>query len=337
MTHHNYRGNGTLGQLGLGRLGTSKGRLIPTPLTLLGEEVTDISCGENFTVAVCGLRDIYSWGHSAYQQHADSRGGSDFCDPYHYFVPRQLDYSTITLRMNEFIEKVSCGSNFTVAKTNFGNCFTWGWMDYGVLGRGKGFMSSSPSLLHSFGDSYYGEGERFVKFVATGSNHCVSTVKQDRSFWATTIFRELLMEDKLRDTADVELRIDGYSDVVLAHSSILAARSNYFCGMLQNAQMEHKTGSRIVLDLSFIDNMTPAGLRHILTYIYCDVVSVRMTQRTKMAELATSVCLEDLKELCLRSAVHRPPSTFEKDILRALSGDMYFPDVCFYYTGTLMQ
>jgi hypothetical protein len=49
-------GNGMLGQLGLGRRGTSKGRLLPTLIPSLAEafpnRIIDVAAGHNFTVAV---------------------------------------------------------------------------------------------------------------------------------------------------------------------------------------------------------------------------------------------------------------------------------------------
>ena len=66
-------GTGILGQLGIGRRGTSKGRLFPTPLASLQDShrtcVIDVACGDNFSVAVTSSGEVYSWGHSEYNQH----------------------------------------------------------------------------------------------------------------------------------------------------------------------------------------------------------------------------------------------------------------------------
>ncbi len=53
-----------LGQLGLGRLGAGKGRLLPTLLCVTPTEgdIVDIGAGANFSVAVTSLGEVFSWG-----------------------------------------------------------------------------------------------------------------------------------------------------------------------------------------------------------------------------------------------------------------------------------
>lgn len=66
-------GNGILGQLGMGLLGTSKGRRLPTLLASLVDQfplgIIDVSAGSNFSAVVTSLGSVYSFGHSEYNQH----------------------------------------------------------------------------------------------------------------------------------------------------------------------------------------------------------------------------------------------------------------------------
>ena len=149
-------GNGSLGQLGIGIRGTSKGRLLPTLVEELflhyPKGIVDVAAGGNFTVFVTIDGSVYSCGHSEYNQHAS--GTLDYVDPNYFYTPRKVpilhkgkanddtylsngivgyDSSAVHAK----IVKVSCGFNFTIGIDTDGDVYSWGWNESGVLGRFK--------------------------------------------------------------------------------------------------------------------------------------------------------------------------------------------------------
>ena len=76
------------------------------------------------------------------------------------------------LAHDEFVMKVQCGAAFTIARTNKNNCISWGWADYGVLGRGKGIVTSEPSMISSLGTKVE---DRYVALLERGMSQHVST------------------------------------------------------------------------------------------------------------------------------------------------------------------
>lgn len=257
-------GNGMLGQLGLGLKGTSKGRLLPTLLTTLcdiaPQGAVDISAGGNFSVAVSADGTVFSWGHAEYNQHGSTMvGGSDYVDNHFYFVPRPVEI----LGRNgeaEKIAQVSCGSNFTVAVTEDGDAYSWGWNAYGVLGHGKGFFGQSAMKISALGRAQI---DRSVARVCTGSSHVMAITSSSGNAWAKTFQQHLLPPISLSTSAssvlgappqtpppstydsetfsDVELVDESSGTVFPCHQVLLAARSPYFAGFLRtSARMKQR-------------------------------------------------------------------------------------------------
>lgn len=152
-------GNGSLGQLGLGRRST--GRRIPVPVpsileasetkpkasgvaaagaaaaaaeeleeleTLLARQrgVVDVAAGANHSVCVLGDGTVYSWGHGEYGQHgaAVSVSSSDLVDAFYFYVPRKVP-------VEADIVKITCGACFTLGLTRDGDVWSWGWNSHG--------------------------------------------------------------------------------------------------------------------------------------------------------------------------------------------------------------
>ena len=86
-------GNGSLGQLGLGRRVT--GRRVPVLLPALshnGVRIVDVAAGNNHSVAVSDRGEVWTWGHGEYGQHGGQASVStnDLVDAFHYYQPRPL-------------------------------------------------------------------------------------------------------------------------------------------------------------------------------------------------------------------------------------------------------
>ena len=314
-------GQGMLGQLGIGVRGTSKGRLVPTlNRTLEGLRIVDIACGDNFSVALSYNGDVYSWGHSEYNQHGQgSHASSDYTDPFHYFVPRIVEkISTGMLPDHEKIISIHCGAAFSVGVTNKGNCVSWGWNSGGVLGRGKGIISPEPNYLYSLGPNA-GE-DRIVDIVAVGSCQVWCSTVLERSLWASNHYSHFL-DTKLEETADVELLLDG-GEILLSHRAILGLRSAYFRGMINCALDDIEDADiherRLQIQMPDVDVYTMTSL---LCYLYTDRVLIPnhlKSKRKKLGLLASSLGISDL-EFLVDFGTSRPPSTFSSDMQKGCS------------------
>ena len=259
-------GNGSLGQLGLGVRGTSKGRLLPTLVAQLCSThplgIVDVATGGYFTMAVTAEGVAYGFGHSEYNQMASM--SEDAVDSYYYYVPRRIlvkraasidngsghSSSKVEGRTTETLSqpspphvlladddarivKISCGFNFSVAIDDQGELYSWGWNEGGALGR-AGFHTSNVERVGHLGQDFAEKG-RLVTAVATGSKHVLAITRSSRNEWALT-YSALLDSSRF---ADVRIVVHGLAPderaVFHTHAIILAARCPYFKGFLRSA------------------------------------------------------------------------------------------------------
>lgn len=345
-------GNGVLGQLGLGRLGTSKGRLTPTIIQDLAvthpKNVICVSAGSNFTAAVTSCGRVYSWGHAEYNQHGT--GGSattDYTDPYHYFVPREVSIDVLD-KENDPIVSVKCGSNFSLGLTRQGNVVSWGWGAYGVLGHGSGHFASRPTLLKALSRA---TSENIPLALSAGASHALAIADSRASCWAKR-FRPLLTDPNSADT----VLVSG-DKRYLCHAVVLGSRSGYFRGYLsaaaagrhccrpseageaagdavgsENSPSHNESLVEIPLDSPHASHAAVAGL---LEYLYTDTFNVAYQTRSQLASLASELGLTQLMTLASGSNRSRPQplasyeSSFEKDLVSAVNCPT-FADVVFH-------
>ncbi len=373
-------GNGALGQLGLGLRGTSKGRLLPTLVPHLASAhplgVVDIAAGGYFSMAVVADGAVYGFGHSEYNQMASMT--SDAVNPYYYYVPRQIPVKravgpgtdTDTGAGTSHVEtdngatgslstpahppcpmdaddarivKVSCGFNFTVAIDDHGECYSWGWNEGGVLGRGAGYYNSIAEKVGSLGQEFVERG-RVVIAIAAGSKHVLAMTRSSRHEWALT-YRGLLDSGRF---ADVAIVVDGPTSddcaVFHTHSVLLAARCPYFKGFLRSAvgdQPAHSTHThpthpthpvKLIEVTLPSEHATPATVRSLLEYLYLDRLTLPAHKRAPLRMLASDLRMDPLVALCATSIGDHPPtdtalsSTFLAD-LSALVDDPSTADV----------
>lgn len=346
-------GNGMLGQLGLGLKGTSKGRLLPTLLTTLIDVcplgAIDISAGGNFSMAVSLDGGVYSWGHSEYNQHGTGTvGGSDYVDNFHYFSPRRVQI--LTEQGQEVkISHISCGAAFTMAVSEDGDLYSWGWNAYGVLGQGKGHFPQVPCKISTLGGHHV---DRAVAEVSAGANHVLVATMSSGNSWAKT-FQSYL---KCCDWADAEIVDETTGAVFPCHRVILAARSTYFAGFFRVAEKmkkqmgDQRDGNKSVSaydDREQVYLSSPAAtgpnIQYLLEYIYTDTLSAPTHRRRQLAELAEFVGITRLVMLCRQHVSYAerrgfgeaqeddnsvPVSSFEED-LRSMVGNPEFADVKF--------
>ena len=134
-------GNNRYGELGLGDLQTEAGRpmlRVPGPIevkALAGRGVVDVACGEYHTVAVLSDGDVVSFGYNGCGQlglgHTDSRSEPERVEPL----------------CQQQVWAVECGYYHTVALTEQGAVFAFGYNANGMLGLGHTDEMLVPSQL----------------------------------------------------------------------------------------------------------------------------------------------------------------------------------------------
>lgn len=196
-------GNGVLGQLGLGLRGTSKGRVLPTVVDTLFDlypnQIRDVSAGANFSAAVTLSGKVFSWGHGEYNQHGSGASAFDYVDHFYYFYPRLLEWPVAEADTYPVqIVSIECGDNFTLAISDLGEVYSWGWHDFGVLGHGKGYFKPAPSQITALNPARTG-GK--VQAISCGTNHAFAVVTCGSEF--SKAFADLVNDKSTADAAIV--------------------------------------------------------------------------------------------------------------------------------------
>ncbi|ODN06550.1 E3 ubiquitin-protein ligase HERC2 [Orchesella cincta] len=150
----------TWGKGRYGRLGHGDGedQLRPKLVeSLKGYKVIDVACGSGDAQTLCITDDdcTWSWGDGDYGKLG--RGGSDGCK-----TPMKIESLC-----GQGVQKVECGSQFSVALTRLGVVYTWGKGDYHRLGHGTDDHVRRPKKVAAL------QGKKVI-CIATGSLHCVA-------------------------------------------------------------------------------------------------------------------------------------------------------------------
>jgi len=126
------------GQLGLGHKET---RERPVKIEGLPKNVAMIDCGEFHNLALTEDHKVYAWGRNSYNQIGN--GDSQDVD-----TPQHIIFFD-NLPDNGFIVYVACGSNHSLAVTNTGHVYGWGFGDELQLGNGVEDLVKVPTLIKS--------------------------------------------------------------------------------------------------------------------------------------------------------------------------------------------
>eukprot|EP01039_Chlorochromonas_danica_P009869 gene9869-10915_t len=327
-------GNGMLGQLGLGRRGTTKGRMVPTLLHSIQKQypqgAISIAAGANFSVVVVCTGEVYSFGHAEYNQHGTGNSSHlDYVDPFHFFEPRKvcivspLRKDAHTVRDGSLqettevqISSVTCGAVFTLAIDNLGNLYSWGWNESGVLGQTFQF-SSSPQRIEGIGS--HAAGLKIMQ-VSCGGKHVIALAGDGGLPWATA-YRQILQEPRFHDCY---LVADNHS-LLPCHQALLAARSSYLRGFLRAAKQDQTHGNHS-LHLTFSGtSYSNVTLRCLLEYLYLDRCRVPEHKLKEVLSLAKQLCLSDwAKQLKPRRFNDKTTTSlsFVNNMLNLLSSDL---------------
>lgn len=326
-------GNGILGQLGLGRRGTTKGRMIPTLILSLHEKypsgVVAVAAGANFTAVATITGEVLSFGHAEYNQHGTGTLSNDYVDPYHFFEPRKVDLKSASRSGEDvMIVGLNCGSVFTLATDSAGNLHSWGWNESGVLGHGFSHFSSAPQRIDRLGARATGCK---IAQVSCGAKHVIALVKHQGAPWAAH-YRHILEDSSY---ADCILVVDSYLKGPLGapaarlhcHRAVLATRCSYLQGFIRAAERADPGAKTI--ELSFGGpQYNSVTMRCLVEYLYLDRTSIPSHKRKEMAEIAKEFMLPGLHRQCYASTLDSTTSSFLAD-MTAMMQDQSRCDVVF--------
>ncbi|KAI4314181.1 hypothetical protein L6164_027116 [Bauhinia variegata] len=142
-------GDGDKGRLGHG---DKEPRLIPECITALdNENICQVACGHNLTIALTTSGHVYTMGSTAYGQLGNPAADGN--------VPKRVQ-GKIT---NSFVEDIACGSYHVAVLTSKTEVYTWGKGSNGQLGHGDIDHRNTPTLVKNLKDKQ-------VKSLACGSN-----------------------------------------------------------------------------------------------------------------------------------------------------------------------
>jgi hypothetical protein len=324
-------GIGVLGQLGLGLIGTSRGKPFPTLVTTLFEKfpggIVDTAAGANFSVAATVTGEVYSWGHGEYNQHGTGSSiGADYVDHFYYFVPRKLALPVDSKSGEVKIRSLRCGDNFCIGISDQGVVYSWGWHDLGVLGHGKGLTQSEPSEIKALSGSSVGGN---ITDITCGAHHVLALVSSG-SEWARES-NALVADATSSDAAIVVQPTDGKSEELInCHVALLSARSPYLSGLCAATIRDQgrKAGEPIRLHLG-LDSLDSETTRALLDYIYSNRLNLPSARRHALGRLARALEMIDLIELCPQFAAFCGDQIEFERAMISMMYDSKYSDVVF--------
>jgi alpha-tubulin suppressor-like RCC1 family protein/tRNA A-37 threonylcarbamoyl transferase component Bud32 len=147
-------GNNTYNQLGFGHNRVVKEIQIVNELC--DQQIIDFANDLHLCIARNSFGKIYCWGFNRLGFLGIGSENNIYQRPIlnHYLN-------------NEFIIDISCGDHYSLALTNFGEVYAWGWNKFGQIGNGCNVNQLIPIKLKSFNN------ERVV-MISSGSCHSMA-------------------------------------------------------------------------------------------------------------------------------------------------------------------
>lgn len=190
-------GDHSYGQLGAG---TSSSSSIPLPVQLTGGNrllnISAISAGGNFTVAVDSQGQLWSWGLNSYGQLGRTTTSTD----------KSPGKIVLDKSSSPKIVDISAGENHVLAVDESGNVWAWGYSFYGQLGKKTdSYFSPIPEKIADLDN---------VAAVAAGKDHSVA-LKKDGTVWAwgRNTYGQLGLGDSANENVKPK-QVTGLSDII---------------------------------------------------------------------------------------------------------------------------
>ncbi len=116
--------------------------------------VLEVACGGAHTLVLTSSREVFSWGSGFFGQlgHGD---GKDSAEPRRLHEMHGLD-----------IKQLQAGENHSAALTSFGEVYSWGRGEFGVLGHGDSRSRKTPAAVAALKSA-----STCVSELVSGSDH----------------------------------------------------------------------------------------------------------------------------------------------------------------------
>jgi uncharacterized repeat protein (TIGR02543 family) len=132
-----------------------------------GEEIKNLSAGNEFSVVITTKGRVFTWGMN------NSRLGDGTRDA--RSIPAPITF--LELERDEIVIEVSSGNNHSIALTNLGRLYAWGWNN-GRIGDGTTLDKNIPTLI-----TFYGlQTGEFILSAKAGLTHSLAVTTHGRVF-----------------------------------------------------------------------------------------------------------------------------------------------------------
>ena len=179
-------GNNDFGQLGLGDYYNN--RKNPTLIdysnndfNFLDETIISVSAGYGHSLALTDEGKVYAWGYNDYGQLGLGLGYTSFRE----VNPTLIDYSNNDFNfLDETIIGIAAGSFYSLALTDEGKVYAWGYNNRGQLGLGNsGFDTQReiPTLIDYSNNDFNFLDETIIS-IAAGEYHSLAVTDQGKVY-----------------------------------------------------------------------------------------------------------------------------------------------------------
>ncbi len=166
-----------------GQLGNNskKESLVPVAVDtsgiLSGKNITRVSAGGNFSMALSYNGKIYAWGNNAHGQ----LGNNSLKES---LVPVAVD-TTGALSGKTITDVAAGGLQFALALSSEGNVYAWGDNEYGQLGNGSTDDSNIPVAVKKSGEAGVKSGifkDKKIIAIAAGYKHALALTSKGKVY-----------------------------------------------------------------------------------------------------------------------------------------------------------
>ncbi|PAV84457.1 hypothetical protein WR25_18282 isoform E [Diploscapter pachys] len=199
----------SFGELGHGHSSSTDSRPQQVQGVLNGEKVVAIACGSRHTLAVSDKGELFSFGLNSDGQLGTGRAANESS-------PR------IVPLHNRFVKSVACGHNNSMALTESGDVYVWGYNSNGELGLGHLTNQHCPILLDSLSK------KAAIRKIACGYAHSLALSDDGILYaWGTNTSCGILEGKMARKNVLVptvtQEQLGSISDIAATHQCNLSA------------------------------------------------------------------------------------------------------------------
>ncbi|CAJ0922686.1 unnamed protein product, partial [Mesorhabditis belari] len=201
----------SFGQLGLGH----NNQHCPTPVlvtALSGQKIIQIACGGHHSAALSDRGELFCWG-------LNSSGQLGIGSMINQDSPKSVHLH------DRFIKEVACGHNFTLALTEAGDVYAWGYNENGQIGCGNVSNQCTPVIVETLTSA-----KVVISQIACGYAHSLALCDEGKLWvWGSNSCGQLggnLMRKNLTEPVHTAKEIDRIVEIAAVHMCNITVVSN---------------------------------------------------------------------------------------------------------------